>query len=447
MLKNEENIKMINRRDFIQKSLIGYGGLALGSPVLSSVKPFLFSKNLEYRKSSHISSDSYTVLTTCPPYGSQNVGDKLIEQRTKELITYVKGKVEFLTIFREEPLEPWLEKINSTRAVLMPAFPIRDTPMYPGVYQLVNDLSQIKVPMIPVGANWNVYPGDEASRRAVNYSAPTRTFLSFIAGQVEQLSCREFYTCDILSKHGITNTIMTGDPAWFLLSAIGKPMYRPQNVKRVVFSPPLSPFYLAQAKLILDMLAGLFPDAERICAFHLLDAASKENITSKSERSAALTPEVTEKNRVIREYAAELGFKVIQMAGNIENLEFYQTCDLHVGYECHAHLNFFSRRIPSVLIAEDARGVGFNYGLGIGGFNGFMRVQPEPQGRTKKITSGYCTSVDELVIAPPKMNVHEEIKEFLIHELRSGFRRYIGLSSYLDDIFKNSMKPFIESLP
>lgn len=436
---------IFKRRDFIQKSAIGFGGLALAGQGFSSFIPSL--KSRDYSASEYSSFPQYTVLTTCPPYGSQNIGDKLIEQRTKELVTSVKGEVEFFTIFREEPLDPWLEKINGTRAVLMPAFPVRDTPMYPGVYQLVKDMSEIKVPMIPIGANWNVYPGDEESRRNVNYSQATRDFLFYIARQVDKVSCRELYTCDILAKHGISNTLMTGDPAWFLLPDIGKPMYRPRKINRLVFSPPLSPYYLAQAKQIMDMLAGLFPGAEKICAFHLLDADSKENLSAKSERSAALTPEVTAKNRAIREYATVLGFAVMQMAGNIENLELYQTCDLHVGYECHAHLNFLSRRIPSVLVAEDARGVGFNYTLGTGGFNGFMRVHPDPVGRSKKITSGYCTSVEELVIAPPKMDIHKEIEQFLLHEMASGFRRYIGLSSYLDDIFENSMIPFIQSLP
>lgn len=387
------------------------------------------------------------MLTTCPPYGSQNVGDKLIEQRTKELVTLEKGAVDFLTIFREEDLTPHLEQINNTRAILMPAFPIRDTPMHPGVYRLVDDLSRIQVPMIPIGANWNVYPGDEQSRREVAYSSATRKFLSYIAERVEKVSCREYYACDILTKHGIDNTLMTGDPAWFLASAIGKPMLRPQQIKRFVFSPPLSAYYVGQAKHVMEMLAKLFPTAERTCAFHLFDTDTNPKGDEKSEKSAAFNPEVTAKNRAIRDYARTLGFTIKEMAGDLNNLEYYQSCDLHVGYECHAHLNFLSRRIPSILIAEDARGVGFNYTLGVGGFTGFIRAQIKASSQNKTITSGYCTSIEELVLAPPKANVHLQIEEFLSHELESGFRRYVGLAAYLDDVYENRMKPFIQSLP
>ena len=111
----------------------------------------------------------YTILTTCPDYGSRNVGDKLIEVRTKEMITREKGDDEFFTIFREEPLEPHLDEVNRSKAVIMP-LAVRDPPMYPGTYRLTEDLSAIKVPLIPIGACWNVYPRDSKSRERVEYS-------------------------------------------------------------------------------------------------------------------------------------------------------------------------------------------------------------------------------------------------------------------------------------
>lgn len=389
----------------------------------------------------------YTILTTCPPYGSQNVGDKLIEQRTKDLVTAEKQDSDFLTIFREEPLDEHLAEVNSTRAVLMPAFPIRDTPMHPGTYRLVSDLARIRVPLIPIGANWNVYPGDRRSRREVWYSRETTRFLKYVAENVAAVSCREYYTADVLNTHGIYNTAMTGDPAWFLLSAVGRPMRRPSSVDSFVFSPPLSPFYVEQAKQVMATAKALFPTAQAYCAFHLFDSSSTAAEDAPRENSAAMSADVTTKNRRIKEYAEELGYEIREMAGDLANLELYENCRLHVGYECHAHLNFISRRIPSVLIAEDARGVGFNYTLGVGGVDGFVRAQRAVESEQKTITSGYCTSLAELAVAPPRTDVHLEIRDFLRHELDSGFRRYIGLADYLDDVFENRMRPFIRDLP
>ncbi|MCF7854001.1 MAG: polysaccharide pyruvyl transferase family protein, partial [Candidatus Pacebacteria bacterium] len=296
------------------------------------------------------SSLRYTILTTCPDYGSRNVGDKLIEQRTKDLIQRERGPCKFETIFREEPLEERLDDINESQAILMPAFPIRDTPMYPGTYRLVEDLSRIRVPMIPIGANWNVYPGDEVSRSTVQYSEATVRFLRHIASQVECVSCREHNVRRILRRHGIENTVYTGDPAMFNTRFLGKPMKRPTDIRKLVFSPPLSAYYVEQAEQVLETLAQLFPYAERYCAFHLDDADNSPD--ARRENSAAMRPEVAEKNRRIRERATALGYADWHFGGNIDGLRAYEDCDLHVGYECHAHLYFLSARLPSILIAE-----------------------------------------------------------------------------------------------
>jgi hypothetical protein len=422
----------LKRRQFLASSLAGGAMACLPS----------FCRTARAKSAA---SSKYVLLTTCPSYGSRNVGDKLIEQRTKEIIDREKGPQDYLTLFREEPLDDRLDEINASRAILMPAFPIRDTPIYPGVYRLVKDLSRIRVPMIPIGANWNTYPGDAQSRRDVQYSAETVSFLRLVAGQVDRVACREHHVCDILHKHGIKNTVMTGDPAWYHIPSLGKPLQRPAEIRRLAFSPPLSPFYADQAESLMTMLAERFPSAQRLCAMHLDDADTSP--TANSENSAALSPEVTAKNRRIRNRAKELGFQVLQMGGKLEMLSEYDTCDLHVGYECHAHLYFFSHRIPSVLIAEDARGVGFNDTLGVGGFSGFVRAQTAASGGRKKHTSGYCTTLSELALAPPRIDLHLAIRDFLDEELSTGFRRYLGLPAYLDETYNQVMRPFIRALP
>lgn len=387
----------------------------------------------------------YTILTTCPPYGSQNVGDKLIEQRTRELVTSLKGESEFLVLFREEPLDEHLETINASRAVILSAFPVRDTPMYPAVYHLVSDLSRIRVPLIPIGANWNAYPGDEHSRAIVRYSEATTAFLHYVARQVPLLSCREHHCCAVLARHGVANTTMTGDPAWFDLASLDKPMARPQAIERLAFSPPLSPYYVEQAEALMRLLAERFPAAERICAMHLSDA--DRSTGGKAENSAAMSPQAAAKNRRLRALAAELGFQIVELAGRPDLLSVYDGMDLHVGYECHAHLYFLSKRQPSVLIAEDARGVGFLYTMGAGGFSGFTRAQYETALTRKSHTSGYCTTLAELALAPPRVDLTQAVGQFLAEELDSGFRRLAGLASYLDETYETRMAPFVRSLP
>jgi|GEM_PF-932543 len=387
----------------------------------------------------------YTVLTTCPDYGSRNAGDRLIEVRLKDILEREKGDGDFVTIFREEPLDQRLDEINASRAVLLPGFAIRDLPIYPKAYRLADDLNRIRVPMIPVGANWNTYPGDAQSRRELTYSEASTSFLQRIAGQVEQFSCREPFVCEILHRHGVTNTVLTGDPALFCLQRIGTGMKRPTRVDRLVFSPPLSPFYAKQATDVMAMLAQRFPAARRFCAFHLLDADTGNS--ERSENSAAMSPEVAEKNRRIRDCASELGYEILSLASNFEGMLVYDDCDLHVGYECHAHLYFLSVRIPSVLIAEDARGVGFNELIGIGGFNGFGREKVARNVFQKPHTSGYCTTQEELALAPPRTGLHTVIREFLDRECEREFGGYADVASLIDSLYESAMVPFIQGIP
>jgi hypothetical protein len=100
-----------------------------------------------------------------------------------------------------------------------------------------------------------------------------------------------------------------------------------------------------------------------------------------------------------------------------------------------------------VLIAEDARGVGFNHTLGVGGVTGFVRAQHELRGLRKTHTSGYCTSLREFALAPPRADVPEVVRGFLREELDSAFRRYLGLPERLDELYERVMRPFLQSLP
>lgn len=435
----------LTRRDFLHAAAFAATAAALGaSPESSGTAPAAAPAP---RASSRRT--KYTVLTTFPGQrSSSNVGDQLIEVALKRLVEKEKGPVEFVTFFREDPLEDKLEEINATAAVLMPAFPIRDVPMYPGCYRLVEDLDRIKVPLIPIGANWNAYPGDAESRRILQYSPETTAFLHRVAAGVSNFSCREFHVCEILRKHGINNTVMTGDPAWYDPQYLGRPLHRPAHIKRVVFSPPLSAFYRQQAEEVLVLLAELFPGARRYCAMHLTDAKTSPFKDLRPTNDASMRTDIAEKNAFVRQRAAELGFELLELAGNVDKLDFYGECDLHVGYECHAHIGFLRQRRPSVLIAEDARGVGFNYTFGIGGFDGFVRRGPGPLRSAKEGgTSGYCVSATEFAAAPTQPDLVPSLRQFLREECESGFHRYLGVAGLIDATYETAMAPFLRSLP
>ena len=199
---------------------------------------------------------------------------------------------------------------------------------------------------------------------------------------------------------------------------------------------------------MLTMLADLFPEAKRYCAMHLTDAKVSPFADKRPTNDASMRSDVAEKNAFIRRRAVDLGFEVLELAGDVGKLDFYRECDLHVGYECHAHLGFFRQRRPSVLIAEDARGVGFNYTLGVGGFSGFVRRGREPERPPQEGgTSGYCVTAEEFAAAPPRSDLVIDLRRYLEEECDSGFRRYQGVADFIDETYENVMAPFLRSLP
>lgn len=393
---------------------------------------------------------TYTLLSTYPGQrSSANVGDQLIERAVKRLVERERGPVRFLTLFREDPLEDRLAEVNATAAILLPGCPIRDTPMHPQVYRLIPDLDRIAVPLIPIGANWNTYPGDTESRRLTRWPPGTLDFVRRLAARVPVFSCREHHVVEMLARHGIFNTRMTGDPAWYDPDASGRAFHRPSEIGTVAFSPPLSAYYREQGAAVLRLLRDLFPNARRYCAMHLTDRVASPFADRAPTNDASMRADVAEKNAFLRREAAQLGFEVIELAGDVDRLlRFYPQCDLHVGYECHAHVSMFRLRRPSVLIAEDARGVGFNATFGAGGMTGFVRRRAGlPDGPDAGGTSGYCVTSEQHALAPARTDLVDELEAYLRAETATAFRRYLGVGPLIDETYATAMAPFLRSLP
>jgi len=363
----------------------------------------------------------YTILNTMK---TGNVGDQLIVESAKNLIKQIKGDVDFLEFFREDDLTEHLEQINETKAIIMPHFGLRDPDMHPQTYRLTKNLKQIKIPLIPIGIGWKGFPGDYETLRTIRYSENTVKFLKYISEQVNVLPCREYYTCQVFSNYGIKNTTMSGDCAWYDIKNIGKQMKRPAEIENLVFTTPAMSLYFDQAKKIISMLSELFPKTTKYCSLH----AGFDVIPTDKE---------------LANYAEKQGFQIKDVSNDIKKIEFYQNCDLHVGYRCHGHIAFLRNRIPSVLLHEDGRGTGFSYSFGVGGFDAFQRKSNKLLSKFGNISGHNFAS--KLVIADPSVDMR--IQQFLEEEMKTCFSRYLGIPKFIDETFEKIMKPFIESIP
>lgn len=383
----------------------------------------------------------YTILSTFPPHASGNVGDKLLEEQIQHLIQKERGIDDFTVVHREHDFSATLNQLNASDAIILPAFAIREPP-YPDTYRLTENLDDIEPPIIPVASNWSHYPGDKLGNNTYTYQQDTVQFLQRLSNQTELdgFTTRDVYTKNILERHGF-NARLVGDLGWYHDDYLGSDMRVPDSIDHVVMTTPHNSHYVEQAEDVMDMLVEEFPDATITCSFH---------------------SRLSDSDRRLRAMAKERGFEVVLASHDTQNIEFYDDCDLHVGYRLHGHISFLRRRLPSVLIGEDGRGNGFNATLGTAGFPATQRrLGPRVaegirsfadtlagKGLRKVIQrTGVSTQPYRELIAPPDSEIHEKIRAFLQQEQANGFKSYEVVPELFDNTYENAMKPFLQSLP
>jgi len=165
------------------------------------------------------------------------------------------------------------------------------------------------------------------------------------AGSV--ISVRDDVTQGIAKKFGI-ETVMTGCSAWYSIPDLHKsPTATHPEPKTIVFTTPAQAKNAREAISVMQLVRQRFPNAKVIASFHR--GIGRDQYT-RLRPSLALKAQARAAER--------LGFEVRDVSYDLSKIGFYRDVDLHLGYRVHAHLDFVSRRVPSLLISEDGRGYG-----------------------------------------------------------------------------------------
>ncbi len=374
----------------------------------------------------------YTVLTGA----RKNIGDFLITDRCRKLLNKHRPEHKLFQLPAWESLEGKIDKINKSEAVIIMGGPGYRRNMYPGVYKLMPRLDEIKVPIIPMGLGWKGFPGDYYTLENYTFTDSAMELLNRIKEENKYVSCRDYLTEEALNRNGIENTLMTGCPVWYDLNSIGKEFNPPGEIKRVVFTPSQRHIYRKQSVKILKLLKDIFNGAKLYCSFH-------RGITADYE----FTDRGDEKNNLrIKKSAEELGYEIVNAAFDLDNIRFYDQCDLHVGYRVHGHLYFLSKRKPSVLLHEDGRGRGVSEALNIKGIDAFERKGPglfAERINIPLISWGIKKITGEV---RPRAKAPAEVEDYIKEEIENGFLRFNGLGLIIDNYYRR-MKKFISELP
>ncbi|HIP33308.1 MAG TPA: polysaccharide pyruvyl transferase family protein [Bacteroidia bacterium] len=287
----------------------------------------------------------YIILTG----GLKNVGDYLIAYRAKKLIEeYVTTDI--IEYNRWEKLDDYLEIINSSKGIIICGGPGFSENMYPNTYPLVENLEDIKVPITTLGVGWSGFPINRPEE--FKFTKDAHKLMQKIHNSSAFYACRDEISELILKKEGYSNTLMTGCPVWYDLDNLNKELKEKKEIKKIVFTTPADQKLIFQVIKLINMLKKKFPNAIIYNSFHRGIEADKYT----SWKGSLVY-------KLMAKYGELRGLKTVDTSYDLSKIDFYEDCDLHIGYRVHAHLYFLSKRLPSILLSEDGRGVGMSEAL------------------------------------------------------------------------------------
>lgn len=377
----------------------------------------------------------YVILT-----GSKNnAGDFLIKYRAKELFQELRPDREIIDIDGWKPFDDEvLNLVNGSEALLLMGGPALQKNMYPNIYPLVEDLSRITTKIALMGVGWKSHSGLWSDSQTYLLSDKTKKLLTRIESDGLASSVRDYHTWNVLSRHGMTKIMMTGCPATYVIDQITRPFSKPKKIQKVGFSLGVS--FIDSEEMLHQMrstIIGLKAYFDRETNFEVVfhHSTKQEFLSTHNATSNHL--------KAHQDFIEWLNIKKIgyvDISGSAENLiNYYSSCDLHVGYRVHAHIFMNSVNKASILIAEDGRGKALRDvfgGLVIDGFKDVDTSLVSKVFRKLSIKSGYHVYNKQDI----------ETLELIKYEIEHEYPRLSVSRTNINSNFR-IMKDFLQVLP
>lgn len=284
-----------------------------------------------------------------------NAGDFLIRAGIEEQLKI--ANINYDKKFAEEITVPI---INTYAGVIIGGGPQYSMRMFNNnVYNVNKIYKEIEVPIFFEGAgiyNETCLLEDILESK---FSDEFISFYNYIQMQGGGYGCRDYITQKVLQKNGLHTGKMIGCPAWFdrdKLDSIEIAAHVSRNPKKIVISDPgltkleINHFSKAEQTIeVIKYIKDKFGDAKVLFTFN-------NGINTKYSFKC---------NNAIKEFLIDNEIDYYDMAGNANMFSTYDDADLHIGFRLHSHIYCLRKRIPSILIEEDARGYGFNDAVGL----------------------------------------------------------------------------------
>lgn len=299
----------------------------------------------------------------------KNAGDFLIVDRCMELMKYVYPDICFIQLPRNVDLNNNLEEINSCDVLVLAGGPLYFRDAYPRIIPLVDNLEKIKIKIVTIGCGLSALDDSiDAIYTEFKLDAKMEQLLRRIEKDQGYLSCRDWKTIETLRNCGFKKTLMTGCPAWYDLKSmkdLENKKYNLKAVKKIYISDPA---YIENLTIVMDLvkyLKEVYPTAEIAIIFHRGIGADKYTQKKVAKKYCKLKEKLDSK------------VEFIDISYGKDGFQYYDQCDLHIGFRVHAHIYNISKGNLSILIEEDFRGGSINDTLG------FERIKAYENNRIK----------------------------------------------------------------
>lgn len=354
----------------------------------------------------------------------RNVGDHLITARTRALLeAYVDDDILWLPNW--ETLDDRVDELAEARALVVAGGPGLRSNMYGGVYPLFSDQStftRLGAKLVFLGSGWKGMMGDAWDYRRQRFNPRTAGLLSLMGDSV-RFSTRDYLSDELLRRQGIPS-VMTGCPVWYHLPSLGTRPELPTEIRRILFTEPVQPDIKPQSLRLLRSLQEAYPNAEIVATFHHGYDGIEEYV----------------------ETIRGMGVETRDVAADLEKIAFYDDFDIHVGYRVHAGLYFLSKRKPSLIISEDARGRGSAEAVGVPWVGAWEYANAGSLVR-KVLPYGRVASIAKRggPFLVPREDVSADVLGVLASEVGGGWPVYSKVAERIDG-HHSVMKEFIQSL-
>lgn len=266
----------------------------------------------------------------------------------------------------------------------------------------------------------NGWYGSDAETSSLNdyrFENNVLTALKLTQERGGTFSCRDFISEYILRNNGINNVTMTGCTAWYDYNCLDvlEAMYH-GKINRVIISDQGITknsdrwgWKYAQMAGVVKLLKRMFSEAELIFTFN-------GGIHTKYSETYNLR---------ICDLLSANDISFYDISGSREGFSLCDQADLHVGFRMHSHIYCMSKRIPSVLISEDARGVGLNTTTGLNDIRDFV------------VKKGKIV---------PNDNMTKELKYYLEDLIASEYQLLTSAYTRMSTVYQKFFVPFVRSI-